>query len=508
MSGKRWRAHEEVQVHRFTLVHRFTAQRRLETATYFTKIEMASTRFRTRLARCSVHTPCMYPLFLSFLYLCRNVACRGKEVMSKKNVFVLKDCPRSFSYFPRDAQLREVQDIFSEQDITVIATLKHSDNAKMFKFGVPEDGSSKEYCSKLHPSIWFECANSGERPLAGEFTNISQVNARSKRFTTEISYIAALDCAFVELWGATHSDVPGVVFDHSRTLRPQVFARPAYTAYDARVLEYSELAVAIFPYLDAKGHFVHETLPKVLWLLQELPQHVMVLAPDSPLARRYYDIASKAGFNTSRILPFEVAPKSVLFLQRVYFVGDWPYIHQHDNPNAGGEPTEYPYELMSLLHKTMVPVQIQVSPRRTILLIDRGRRSRYLHEHTALIAALRTLYTPMGYFVLTFGPEDFDSPLSRHIELFNGASVVIGPHGAGFANIVFCAQGTAVIELGFDGSDGMYMDDMYYQLAIGLHLRYWLVLGKGSYSTNVSVDVSLVLAVVNKALNGEEPNIL
>ena len=84
--------------------------------------------------------------------------------------------------------------------------------------------------------------------------------------------------------------------------------------------------------------------------------------------------------------------------------------------------------------------------------------------------------------------------------------MVVGPHGAGFSNIVFCELGTAIIEIGFDGADGMFMDEMYYQLALGLHLRYWLVLGRGSYSSAISVDIHAVTSSIANALRGEQPN--
>lgn len=86
--------------------------------------------------------------------------------------------------------------------------------------------------------------------------------------------------------------------------------------------------------------------------------------------------------------------------------------------------------------------------------------------------------------------------------MFNRAAIVIGPHGAGFSNLIFCREGTAVIELGFDSAEGMQLDEMYFQLSLGLHLRYWLVMGKGSYLDRIDVDTTDVLTVVHEALSG------
>ena len=251
---------------------------------------------------------------------------------------------------------------------------------------------------------------------------------------------------------------------------------------------------------------MHETLPRILWLLSVLPERVMILAPRDAWAENYLSLVAENGVNIARVLPFVNTPNTVAYAERLYTTSEWPYIHQEGNPNAGGEPTEYPFELMSMLHKSLVPIDSSNVTRRTILLIDRGSQPRYLIEHSLLLDALNEEFNPMGYAIRSFGPNELSLSLREHSKLFNSAVVILGPHGAGFANMVFCAEQTAVIELGFDGTEGMSLDDMYYQLALGLHLRYWLILGKGSYLTNISVDVNLVVEAVKNALDGEDPN--
>jgi capsular polysaccharide biosynthesis protein len=55
------------------------------------------------------------------------------------------------------------------------------------------------------------------------------------------------------------------------------------------------------------------------------------------------------------------------------------------------------------------------------------------------------------------------------INRFAHASVVIGPHGGGLSNIVFCRQGASVYELFSDH----YVNPCYYILAQGAGLNYW-----------------------------------
>ena len=61
-------------------------------------------------------------------------------------------------------------------------------------------------------------------------------------------------------------------------------------------------------------------------------------------------------------------------------------------------------------------------------------------------------------------------PFAEQIAMFAGAEAVVAPHGAGLANLVFCAPGTRVVEL----FPSMTMD-AYYRLSIDLDLDYAFV---------------------------------
>ena len=55
----------------------------------------------------------------------------------------------------------------------------------------------------------------------------------------------------------------------------------------------------------------------------------------------------------------------------------------------------------------------------------------------------------------------------EQIEIFNNAEIIIGLHGAGFANLCFCKKGTKVLELKTT-TDGK----MYENLALTNGLKY------------------------------------
>ena len=48
-----------------------------------------------------------------------------------------------------------------------------------------------------------------------------------------------------------------------------------------------------------------------------------------------------------------------------------------------------------------------------------------------------------GFKIITLSNLNFKNQIS----IFNNAEIIVGPHGAGFANLVFCKKNTKVIEL-------------------------------------------------------------
>ena len=87
------------------------------------------------------------------------------------------------------------------------------------------------------------------------------------------------------------------------------------------------------------------------------------------------------------------------------------------------------------------------------------------------------------------------------ISLFRRARVIIGIHGAGLANAVYCAPGTALLEIAL--ATPRHRD--YMHLAMSLGHTYWLVdIIANSLESAVSLDVTQVAAVLIKALDAQE----
>jgi hypothetical protein len=87
------------------------------------------------------------------------------------------------------------------------------------------------------------------------------------------------------------------------------------------------------------------------------------------------------------------------------------------------------------------------------------------------------------------------------IELFSNALIVLGPHGAGFSNILFCPQHTLICELFSE----YYHDSSFKILANALDLKYHYVIGKTNnirrihpQKENIYIDLHRFELALNK----------
>jgi hypothetical protein len=177
----------------------------------------------------------------------------------------------------------------------------------------------------------------------------------------------------------------------------------------------------------------------------------------------------------------------------LYIANEGPYCHLQ-NPHNGGMSTFFQPPLLQLVRAVFVKNNTSLIDNKDkhILVIKRRAGARSYTEHDLLLKQLNTV----GKNVKIFRGN---GTLEEHIQLFNWADVVIGPHGAGFSNLVFCKPKTVVIEIGWDGTSTMEMDNMYSRVAAALDLNYRLLIGKGSYGGSISLNPTNVITVLKQA---------
>ena len=120
-------------------------------------------------------------------------------------------------------------------------------------------------------------------------------------------------------------------------------------------------------------------------------------------------------------------------------------------------------------------------------------RSRNVINENELIALLNRF----GFTTLSLSGLSFE----EQVRLFNNAEIIVSPHGAGLANLVFCKEGTKIIEIFSKG----WVGTMYYDLAQKLGLKYYYQLDNVSASPTSAAEAKhkhfmVDIAAVEKTL--------
>lgn len=321
----------------------------------------------------------------------------------------------------------------------------------------PPNKSILGLCPKLNPDVFWECQGV---PMP----------------CSDYAFVARIKNAFVGD-NRVHADVPGTIFTNDTTFRWQVYVRDVPSGHPSRwkspprIQRFECLGSVLQAYPSARGHFPHEGLPRLLYLRQHMPPECPILVHNSSFSDRYL-------VGIPNLIAWR--PKTVYAARDVYVANEAPYC-RIKNPHNGGMSTFFQPEVMALVRRHFG----SVASRNTTVVIRRKGPREYA-EHESLV----DLLTRTGHKVTVFTA---DGQLEDHIRMFQRASTVVGPHGAGFSNLVFCHPGTRVVEIGWDGKAGMEMDNMYARVSASLDLDYRLVIGRGNYNGRISLDPSEIV---------------
>ena len=279
-------------------------------------------------------------------------------------------------------------------------------------------------------------------------------------------------------------------------------------------------------------------LPRLLLLLAHTPPSCPVLTAVDGFVTRFLELLPSE--LQSRILPWQ-GLGHVHYARALHVVAEAPYCHARHAHGGRIEVLALP-EAVQLLRSTFVAPTLaeavrwrraqawtvagwaarvaswwQGTPSSSTLILQR-KGARAYQQHDELVRALEARGGRVDVF-------DASGPLSEHIRAFARATVIIGTHGAGMANLVFCTANATVVEIGWDSGliaaigeartaaalrgervaielctsaprcDKwlMEMDDDYARVALSMGLRYRLVVGVGEYRTNISAPVERVL---------------
>lgn len=172
-------------------------------------------------------------------------------------------------------------------------------------------------------------------------------------------------------------------------------------------------------------HWFCDVLPRLHQILDKLPDDTRFLIQDNPPSWML-DSLSIFGINRERCV--SLSHRFPVQLERLYYCPPVGMTNDHD-PEAVG-----------WVRETFQKV-LPAPPKRT-------DRRLYVSRHKALC---RKIINEEAFFE-SLRPLGFervlaeDMSLREQIELFASASVLIGPHGAGFTNMLFMPEGSTILE--------------------------------------------------------------
>ena len=141
---------------------------------------------------------------------------------------------------------------------------------------------------------------------------------------------------------------------------------------------------------------------------------------------------------------------------------------------------------------------------RRIFITRAGRRARAVANERELLRSLK----PLGFERVRLEAM----PLLKQVALFQQAECVVGPHGAGLTNLVFCRPGTQVVEIGtpYRPWTCFYEIAHHRGLAYHLHLATPVQVSHFDPATGVGdsglrVDPAELAGIVKTLLAGRNP---
>lgn len=224
--------------------------------------------------------------------------------------------------------------------------------------------------------------------------------------------------------------------------------------------------------------------------LDENYYHLMVEGSSMPMLLQFVDrdawtnskILLKAHRMSANFLEHSQVPVTALqrydpelarYRVKKLHVVDWKFL----DSSVYHHPSDYyvpPANVINLVRKMHMngqrhPGINETVARDAVIYVHRDTTStRSISNWQALVDRLNSTAIARGLDLIV---HDGSGTVRQQIELFKRAVAVVGPHGAGLANILFCEQTTAVIEL---RSKPKAVSE-YSRMASALNLEYWNV---------------------------------
>jgi len=256
-------------------------------------------------------------------------------------------------------------------------------------------------------------------------------------------------------------------------------AQPRYDGivtrkYDTLPIKDLDNAV-ILPFLDENFfHFTVEGLPQLVLLMEQSfvrDKNITILTSPTNHAAKYLNYLGLM----ENALQYEY--QAFRYHIKNLFVVDWTWSDSEISASKGSlhHFEDYyipPASALHLLREKLtqrIPMEIRMHPRNLIVFLHRKSGGRQIVDHIPLYKRIHYVAESHGLLLRLHGYQDTD--LQGDIELFYRAVVVIGIHGAGFSNMIWCQPKTAIIELPVSPDKV----SVYLRMSAAFDFPYWTV---------------------------------
>jgi len=256
-------------------------------------------------------------------------------------------------------------------------------------------------------------------------------------------------------------------------------------------------------------HFLLEGLSRLLLFVDELPDAeggYTLLLPQSE-GSYIEEILNllPASLLQNKFTKFVVHDPSVKLLVEELWHADWRFVEGEEKEGCrrgeGREllpPTEGLKRIRSVFTGNNGDNGGPHSGRESLVLVLRPQdATRSFVNEAAVVEGLEMLSSSLNLDLVLFRGED--SGVKAAVDVFHRAAIVVGVHGGGLANVVFCRQGALVIEIGMSEWEfrGMYGNIAQ---AVGVnHKRYSLEL-PSLFESRIAVDVEDMVGFVHREI--------
>ena len=254
-----------------------------------------------------------------------------------------------------------------------------------------------------------------------------------------------------------------------------------------RVRYYEKLANPGYSvHVNSPGHFPVEILPRLVRLYNEIPRDVPLVWPVGPLPLLMLRVMTELNVLDGRRELVKEVPDSIMHVKEL-----WLY-HADDDFFPHLLISEFSY--MHRLIMKGLGDRFGKSNMKNIVVIDRVKGPRSVINHKEIVRTLQLNlqdYNVMDFVIDSEKLEHFVDEVAR---VFYEADVIISPHGASLANIIFARPGTSVIEFSWGENPSYPIDYMCFSRNLKMH--YSTVIGQGSHGSQLLMNANEVLDAV------------